>query len=306
MMNAQFAQELAEEIFADCIAGDGSVKNLSSKAPIIVSYGLGVDSTAVLVGLYNRGIRPDVILFSDVGSEQQHTYAYLPIINEWLRKVGFPEVTVVKYQASRFKHAYYETIDGNCLANRTLPSLAFGMKGCSLKWKAAPMDKYVESLQIAKLAWADGKKVQRLIGYDCSAADNKRFAHANSKTADPKYNYFYPLQSWGITREGCVEMIKAAGLPVPPKSSCFMCPAMKVWEVSALPKDKLEKIVAIEHVAAPNLKTTVGLWRSKRMTDFIVAKGLLTVSEVTTICKMADEDRMQFACARVELGAIKP
>lgn len=295
------------EIIANCVpAGDGSITGLDANAPIVVSYGLGVDSTAVLVGLYLRGIRPSIILFSDVGSEQEHTYAYLPIINEWLRSVGFPEVTVVKYQASRFKHAYYETIDGNCLANRTLPSLAFGMKGCSLKWKAAPMDKYVETLDISKAAWAAGKKVQRLIGYDCSAADNKRFAHANSKAEDPQYRYFYPLQNWGVTREGCVELIKSVGLPVPPKSSCFMCPAMKQWEVEALPKNKLEKIVAIEHVAAPNLQTVKGLWRSKRMTDFILEKGLLTVEEVATVQRMADEDRMQFACKRVEIGAIKP
>jgi hypothetical protein len=37
--------------------------------PLSVSYGLGVDSTAVLVGLVQTGIRPDLIMFADVGAE---------------------------------------------------------------------------------------------------------------------------------------------------------------------------------------------------------------------------------------------
>lgn len=300
-MNETQTSELCCEIVDSIVAGDGSVIGLDPTLPIVVSYGLGVDSTAVLVGLYKHGIRPDAILFADVGSEQANTYAYLKVINTWLRSVGFPEVTVVRYQASRFKHAYYETLDGNCLANRTLPSLAFGMKGCSLKWKAAPLDKYVDSNFSSVLA--SGRKVQRLIGYDCSAADNKRFAHAQSKDASPKYTYFYPLQNWQISREGCMELIRSVGLPVPPKSSCFFCPAMKQFEVLALSKDELRRIVAIEHVAAPNLKTVVGLWRSKRMTDFILEKGLLTQDEVDEVKAMADQDRMQFAGKRdLKLG----
>ena len=33
--------------------------------PLMVAYGMGVDSTAMLVGLHARGIRPDAILFAD-------------------------------------------------------------------------------------------------------------------------------------------------------------------------------------------------------------------------------------------------
>ena len=36
----------------------------------MVAYGLGVDSTAMLIGLAQRGIRPDLILFADVGGEK--------------------------------------------------------------------------------------------------------------------------------------------------------------------------------------------------------------------------------------------
>ena len=49
-----------------------------------VAYGLGVDSTAMLVGMVARGIRPDFILFADVGAEKQATYDFLPIMQRYL------------------------------------------------------------------------------------------------------------------------------------------------------------------------------------------------------------------------------
>src|SRR4051812_38794674 len=68
----------------------------SMNNPLVVAYGMGVDSTAMLVGLWKNGERPDAILFADTGDEKPETYAYLPIVNEWLESVGFPRVTVVK------------------------------------------------------------------------------------------------------------------------------------------------------------------------------------------------------------------
>ena len=37
--------------------------------PLIVAYGVGVDSTAMLIEFAFRGIRPDHILFADTGGE---------------------------------------------------------------------------------------------------------------------------------------------------------------------------------------------------------------------------------------------
>lgn len=62
---------------------------------IYVSNGMGIDSFAVLVGLQKLGLRPEAIYFADTGSEKDPTYALLPALNAWLRKVGFPEVTVL-------------------------------------------------------------------------------------------------------------------------------------------------------------------------------------------------------------------
>jgi hypothetical protein len=62
---------------------------------LVVAYGLGVDSTAMLIEFAHRGIRPDLILFADTGGEKPETYAYLPTIQRYLADAGFPAVVSV-------------------------------------------------------------------------------------------------------------------------------------------------------------------------------------------------------------------
>ena len=93
--------------------------------PLVVAYGLGVDSTAMLVEFARRGVRPDLILFADTGGEKPETYAYLPVIQKYLTRVGFPAVVTVRYQPTR---ARYHTLEEQCLHTGTLPSLAYGGK----------------------------------------------------------------------------------------------------------------------------------------------------------------------------------
>lgn len=67
-------------------------------APLMVAYGMGVDSTAMLVALARAGVRPDAILFADTGNEKQATYDYEPVIQAWLARVGFPALVTVRYR----------------------------------------------------------------------------------------------------------------------------------------------------------------------------------------------------------------
>jgi hypothetical protein len=90
---------------------------------LVVAYGLGVDSTAMLIEFAGRGIRPDLILFADTGGEKPEAYAYLPVIQRYLARVGFPPVVTVRYQPKR---ARYSTLEQQCLHTGTLPSLAYG------------------------------------------------------------------------------------------------------------------------------------------------------------------------------------
>jgi hypothetical protein len=263
----------------------------------VLSHGLGVNSAAVTVEYVRRGIRPDLILFADVKGEKQETYDYLTVMNDYLAAHGFPPIVTVEYRVTDYKHwPPYRGLEQNCLTNGTLPSLAFGFKSCSLKWKAKPQWHYVRDWQPAKDAWAEGLKVRRVIGYDAGPADIRRKNHLGDPK-DKRFSFHYPLIEWGWDRERCKEEIIKAGLPVPPKSSCFFCPSMKTHEVRDLPADKLRRIVVMEARAAPRLEKIEGLWRNGckgtrggekkpgRMSDFIVEEGLLSAAEVENLRK---------------------
>src|SRR3546814_18408028 len=80
---------------------------------------------------------------------------------------------------------------------------------------------------------------------DASPADTRRYAHASTIESD-LFECRYPLREWGWDRAACIARIEEAGLPVPPKSSCFICGALKPDEVRALPAWCLRLIVLVE------------------------------------------------------------
>src|SRR3546814_12004429 len=78
---------------------------------------------------------------------------------------------------------YFDLLS-NVLTNATLPSISLGRHSCSLKWKVAPQDAFIKQWEPAKDAWARGQKAVRLIGYDASPADPRRYAHASTLQSD--------------------------------------------------------------------------------------------------------------------------
>lgn len=235
------------------------------KQPLVVAYGAGVDSTAVLVEFSRRGIKIDLILMADTGGEKPGTYGYLPVVQEFLRSRGMPEVVTVRRRPTKARNGRgtYSTLEENCLINQTLPSLAFGYKKCSLKWKREPQDKFCDTWAPAVGAWAAGTKVRKVIGYDAGPKDARR----SKISDDEKYEYWYPLREWGWDRDRCEEEIRREGLPVPQKSACFFCPASKPHEIEALTRDHpdlAERICAMEKGAEDGphgLVSIEGLWR---------------------------------------------
>jgi hypothetical protein len=71
-----------------------------------------------------------------------------------------------------------------------------------------------------------------------------------AKTAEPTYEIRrYPLLELGLSRIDCAKVIADAGLPVPPKSSCFFCPFHSILTWSELRRDSpdlFEKAVRLE------------------------------------------------------------
>ena len=111
-----------------------------------VCFGGGVDSTAMLVLLKRAGIRPDLITFADTGVEKPDTYHHVRRMDAVLQSWGFPTVTWCRKVTT--DRVGYTDLEGNCADNETLPSLAFGMKSCSIKWKQAPQDYALKGLQV--------------------------------------------------------------------------------------------------------------------------------------------------------------
>ena len=259
---------------------------LAAGRPFCVSYGAGVDSTAMLIHLarmYDGGrrpeFRPDLITFADTGNEKRGTYAYLPVMNAFLKRNGFPQVETVVYRPKRTKNGMYTTLEENCLVNRTLPSLAFGYKKCSLKWKRGPQDRRRAKLPACRQAWEDGLSVIVAIGYDDGPKDSCR---SWDITDDDRYEYIYPLIEIGWDRDRCIAEIRKEGLAgfetdaggawlesggVPLKSACWFCPSLQPEEVLAYADTEegrgyLRGIVRMEANARPKLKKIEGLWRN--------------------------------------------
>ncbi|QBM77939.1 hypothetical protein E2E30_18790 (plasmid) [Sphingomonas sp. AAP5] len=277
--------------------------------PNVLSYGIGVDSTALLVELHARGEAPDLVLSADTGNEKPETYDYLDIIRPWMRDRGI-RFELVSYVPKRFKHwpPYFGILE-MCLTNATLPSKSLGGSSCSLKYKKAPQDAFLKTWQPAIEAWDRGQRVVRLIGYDAGPRDTARANHALT-IDDPLYECRSPLREWNWDRPQCVSRIEAEGLPVPPKSACILCIANKPDEIRSLPPWCLRLIVLVEARAAPRLHTVEGLWRRSTrarpgsMTTFIRAEALLPADEIDRIVRDAPTDliRFQDVAATVPIG----
>lgn len=238
----------------------------------VLCYGGGINSVALLIEATKRGIIFDAILFADPGSEKQKSYEYTKMMNEWCIKNGQPEITTVKQVTTvgEFIGLY-----NDCLSHETLPSIAFGFKTCSQKFKKFPQEKFINNWFIAQIAWEKGNKVIKYIGYD---ADEEH--RTNKEFSDDKYELCYPLVDWNWGRFECVKRITDEGLHLPPKSSCTFCPSSKPNEIIELyntNKHAFYEAVKMERVAKPNLTNVKGLGRNYSWWDLIVAYKYLNI-----------------------------
>lgn len=216
---------------------------------IAVSFGGGTNSTALLVGMQERGMRPDLIMFADTGGEKPFTYKHVSEVSEWCASVGFPAIVTVRSTG--------KTLEQDCIDRNALPSVAYGMKTCSLRWKAQPQEKYLNSNEMAQAVWAAGGKVTKAIGFDAGEPQRAK------DYTDDKYRSWYPLIEWGWSRDECVKAIARAGITQPGKSSCFFCPNSRPSEIGRLREthqDLYERAIQMERAA--DLTTIKGLGRT--------------------------------------------
>lgn len=253
---------------------------------VVLSFGGGVNSTALLVGLESREERPDLILFADTGGELPATYLNVAAMSAWCLAHDFPEIVTVRYDSGPNK-----TLEDECLANTTLPSLAFGNRGCSVKWKRQPQQRYLRDWAPARDAWARGEAIESLIGIDAGEAHRGKFP------PDKKYRYRFPLIEWGWARDECIQVIRDAGIPLPRKSACWFCPASKKGEVLELARDQPElfdRAVHMERNAKERLVTVRGLgrrwsWEALERADRAQLKLFPEAPEIACMCFDGEE-----------------
>lgn len=248
---------------------------------LVANYGMGTNSTAMLIEATRRGIMLDLIVTSDTGDEFKRTYDYATMFSTWLVRQGQPAITMTRWTR---KDGSFIPISALSLARRELPSKAYGLSGCTSKWKQQPIDKLIKGDARVQAAWARGELVERWIGYDADEPERaERMLDKNPQPTRvrggrtevvPSWKWRCPLVEWGMGRDECVATIAAAGLPLPGKSACFHCPSTTKAEIDRMVIEEPEmfaRALEIEDAARASgeLQTVRGLGRRFAWRDYV-------------------------------------
>ncbi len=167
----------------------------------VLSYGGGVNSTALALLLMDRG-EEFLMVFADTGAEYPETLEYIEYFEE---ATGHP-IDIVRAEIVDGRDWSETGLYGYSWFYNMVPYRAF--RWCTDKFKIRPIAKYHER--------NGGEEVY--IGFDAGEY------HRVKNRANDYAEKLYPLIDEGIDRNGCVELIKSHGLRVPMKSGCYICP----------------------------------------------------------------------------------
>jgi len=220
------------------------------KISSILSYGAGVNSTALAILLINDGWKGEIV-FANTGTEWPDTYCFMDYFeNEWLRPRGFEIVKLEGLpwhrKGKRFGIQGCSLIE-YCEAACVIPLAA--VRWCTSEWKVRPLERYSNSQE-------------NMLGI---AADE---AHRQNQA-------IRPLVDQGIGRRGCIDIIAAENLPIPRKSGCYICPFQRdsqwreLWERHP---DLFERAMKLE-------ENTQRSDKSKRWNSIIDPSGKTTLRQ---------------------------
>lgn len=216
-------------------------QKLAIAGGVVVAYGGGTDSTAMIIELVRLGIPIQAIIFADTGGETRRTYNYVKLFSLWLVKHGYPAITIVRNVPTRGPNkGKVQQLFASLWRTSSLPPVAFNMHTCSERFKIRPQHRWIGEQAWAREAWASGKKILQLVGFEHDEAYRVNRTHPMIE-AGRKFIGHYPLVEWGWNRDKCVQVIAAAGLPQPGKSACFFCPMRKPDEIRELAQEEPEK-----------------------------------------------------------------
>ncbi|HEX4702332.1 MAG TPA: phosphoadenosine phosphosulfate reductase [Pseudonocardiaceae bacterium] len=186
-----------------------------------ISYGGGVQSTALLVLAGTGRLDVDVALFANVGDDSEH-----PATLRYVREIAIPWATqhgVPVHILDRVRRdGTRETLFGRLTkpGSRSLPipvrmsNGAPGKRSCTSDFKIRVIGKWLKQHG----ARPDSPATVH-IGISVDEIER-----ANTRRVEPYERVNYPLLDLGMRRTDCARVISYAGLPVPGKSSCWFCP----------------------------------------------------------------------------------
>lgn len=211
----------------------------------IFSFGGGIQSTACLVLAAQKKIDYKIFAFSNVGNDSEH-----PETIDYIQKISKPfaelhGLTFVELQKNTKKGP--ETLmDLLVRSKRSIPIPIFhdngppGRRSCTVDFKIKVIAKYAKNLG----AKPNNKAI---IGIGISTDEIIR-AKPNQI---PFLESNWPLIDLMMDRKQCERLIQEAGLPVPPRSSCYFCPfhrKSKWLEMYTKQPDLFEKSCQLEEM----------------------------------------------------------
>lgn len=179
------------------------------------SFGAGVGSVALAEVINHKAEK----VFSDPDCEQPETYVYLD---------NYPhQITTLHPVVDGCK-----TIEEWCHLRGRAPFSKY--RECTRLWKVTPIRNYIK------------RPAVQYIGYTYDEA------HRACLRDTREVVHRYPLVEQRIDRRQAVELIKDAGLDVPPKSGCWLCPlqpSASWWRLSRTHPDLFWRAVAVDELA---------------------------------------------------------
>lgn len=217
----------------------------------VFSYGGGVQSTAALVLATQGKIDFQTFLFCNVGddSENPETITYFHDVAMPFAKSHGLELL----ELQKIRNGKPDTVYGHILESPSsigipvyMSSGAPGRRSCTIDYKVKVVEKWLREHH--------GFPAEIGIGFSLDEYQRVTTAHDNEKKRN-----VYPLIDLRLKRQDCQKIIRDAGLPIPPKSSCFFCPfhALSVWqqmrEDTPLLFEKAEKLESFINEKRENL-----------------------------------------------------
>jgi len=187
----------------------------------VISYGGGVQSTALLVLAGTGRLDVDAALFANVGDDSEHpaTVAYVrDVAIPWAAGRGLDVHELHRHR----RDGSVETLWGRLMkeGSRSLPipvrmsSGAPGTRSCTANFKIEVIGRWLKEHGATPAAPAEV----------CIGFSTDEVERASNRRPRPYEVPVHPLLDLGLDRSACMGVIRRAGLPVPRKSACFFCP----------------------------------------------------------------------------------